>query len=136
MAQGASRRDLRHPHTGPSATSGSPPRALDGTHETPRGAELPPRVPLKASAHRTFTDPAHQRALDELRGERTGRRTQPEVEIRPPPTRELVFRAEPSQKRSAPMQLTGRNNRTRGASDLVPQWGGSYVLYRQNGAAG
>jgi hypothetical protein len=31
----------------------------------------------------TFTDPAHQRALDELRGERRRRRSQPEVEIRP-----------------------------------------------------
>ncbi len=31
----------------------------------------------------TFTDPAHQRALEELRGERTGRRGEPEVELRP-----------------------------------------------------
>lgn len=31
----------------------------------------------------TFTDPAHQQALDELRGERKQRRSQPEVEIRP-----------------------------------------------------
>jgi transposase len=31
----------------------------------------------------TFTDPAHQAALDELRGERKRRRSQPEVEIRP-----------------------------------------------------
>jgi transposase len=30
-----------------------------------------------------FTDPAHQRALDELRGERKRGRSQPEVEIRP-----------------------------------------------------
>jgi hypothetical protein len=30
-----------------------------------------------------FTDPAHQQALDELRGERKRRRSQPEVEIRP-----------------------------------------------------
>ena len=30
----------------------------------------------------TFTDPAHQLALEELRGERTGRRQEPEVEIR------------------------------------------------------
>jgi len=30
-----------------------------------------------------FTDPAHQRALEELRGERRRRRTEPEVEIRP-----------------------------------------------------
>lgn len=31
----------------------------------------------------TFTDPAHQRALDELRGERKGYRSEPEVETRP-----------------------------------------------------
>lgn len=31
----------------------------------------------------TFTDPAHQQALDELRGERKRRRREPEVEIRP-----------------------------------------------------
>jgi transposase len=31
----------------------------------------------------TFTDPGHQRTLDELRGERKRRRSQPEVEIRP-----------------------------------------------------
>jgi transposase len=31
----------------------------------------------------TFTDPAHQRALEELRGERKRRRSEPEVEIRP-----------------------------------------------------
>jgi transposase len=31
----------------------------------------------------TFTDPAHQRALEELRGERRRRRSEPEVEIRP-----------------------------------------------------
>ena len=31
----------------------------------------------------TFTDPAHQQALDQLRARRTGRRRQPEVEIRP-----------------------------------------------------
>ena len=32
----------------------------------------------------TFTDPAHQQALDELRGERkSGRRRQPQVEVRP-----------------------------------------------------
>jgi transposase len=31
----------------------------------------------------TFTDPAHQRALEELRGERKRRRAEPEVEIRP-----------------------------------------------------
>lgn len=31
----------------------------------------------------TFTDPAHQQTLDELRGERKQRRSQPEVEIRP-----------------------------------------------------
>ena len=31
----------------------------------------------------TFTDPAHQAALDELRGERRRRRSEPEVEIRP-----------------------------------------------------
>jgi transposase len=31
----------------------------------------------------TLTDPAHQRALDELRGERRRRRSQPEVELRP-----------------------------------------------------
>jgi len=31
----------------------------------------------------TFTDPDHQRALDELRGERKRRRSQPEVELRP-----------------------------------------------------
>jgi hypothetical protein len=31
----------------------------------------------------TFTDPAHQRALDELRGERKRHRSPPEVEIRP-----------------------------------------------------
>jgi len=30
-----------------------------------------------------FTDPAHQRALEELRGERRARRREPEVEIRP-----------------------------------------------------
>lgn len=30
----------------------------------------------------TFTDPAHQRALEELRGERKARRTQPDVEVR------------------------------------------------------
>jgi transposase len=31
----------------------------------------------------TFTDPAHQRALEELRGERKRRRLEPEVEVRP-----------------------------------------------------
>jgi Mu transposase-like protein len=31
----------------------------------------------------TFTDPVHQRALEELRGERKRRRSEPEVEIRP-----------------------------------------------------
>ena len=31
----------------------------------------------------TFTDPAHQRALEELRGERRRRRSEPEVEVRP-----------------------------------------------------
>ena len=31
----------------------------------------------------TFTDPAHQQALDQLRARRTGRRRRPEVEIRP-----------------------------------------------------
>jgi transposase len=31
----------------------------------------------------TFTDPAHQRALEQLRGERKRRRSEPEVEIRP-----------------------------------------------------
>jgi transposase len=31
----------------------------------------------------TFTDPAHQLALEEMRGERTGRRPEPEVEVRP-----------------------------------------------------
>jgi transposase len=31
----------------------------------------------------TFTDPAHQRALEELRGERRRRRSEPEVELRP-----------------------------------------------------
>jgi hypothetical protein len=31
----------------------------------------------------TFTDPAHQRALEELRGERHRRRAEPEVEVRP-----------------------------------------------------
>jgi hypothetical protein len=31
----------------------------------------------------TFTDPAHQAALDELRGERKRRRFKPEVEMRP-----------------------------------------------------
>ncbi len=31
----------------------------------------------------TFTDPAHQQALEELRGERKRRRSEPEVEIRP-----------------------------------------------------
>jgi transposase len=31
----------------------------------------------------TFTDPAHQAALDELRGERKRRRAEPEVEVRP-----------------------------------------------------
>jgi hypothetical protein len=31
----------------------------------------------------TFTDPAHQAALDELRGERKRRRGEPEVEVRP-----------------------------------------------------
>jgi hypothetical protein len=31
----------------------------------------------------TFTDPAHQRALEQLRGERRRRRTEPEVELRP-----------------------------------------------------
>ena len=31
----------------------------------------------------TFTDPAHQAALDQMRGERKGRRREPEVEIRP-----------------------------------------------------
>jgi hypothetical protein len=31
----------------------------------------------------TFTDPAHQEALEELRGERKRRRREPEVEIRP-----------------------------------------------------
>jgi hypothetical protein len=31
----------------------------------------------------TFTDPAHQRALEELRGERRRRRSEPDVEIRP-----------------------------------------------------
>lgn len=31
----------------------------------------------------TFTDPAHQAALDQMRGERTGRRQKPEVEVRP-----------------------------------------------------
>jgi len=30
----------------------------------------------------TFTDPAHQCALEEMRGERTGRRPEPEVEVR------------------------------------------------------
>jgi hypothetical protein len=30
-----------------------------------------------------FTDPAHQAALDELRGERKRRRKEPEVEVRP-----------------------------------------------------
>ena len=30
-----------------------------------------------------FTDPAHQQALEELRGQRRGRRQEPEVEIRP-----------------------------------------------------
>jgi hypothetical protein len=30
-----------------------------------------------------FTDPAHQRALEELRGERRRRRCEPEVELRP-----------------------------------------------------
>jgi transposase len=33
--------------------------------------------------HLTFTDPAHQRQLDRLRGERRRRRTEPEVELRP-----------------------------------------------------
>ncbi|MCA1678158.1 MAG: IS21 family transposase, partial [Actinobacteria bacterium] len=31
----------------------------------------------------TFTDPAHQRALDELRGERKRARREPDVELRP-----------------------------------------------------
>ena len=31
----------------------------------------------------TFTDPAHQAALEELRGERKRRRREPEVEVRP-----------------------------------------------------
>jgi hypothetical protein len=33
--------------------------------------------------HLTFTDPAHQRELDRLRGKRKRRRSEPEVEIRP-----------------------------------------------------
>jgi hypothetical protein len=31
----------------------------------------------------TFTDPAHQRALEELRGEHKRRRSEPDVELRP-----------------------------------------------------
>ena len=33
--------------------------------------------------HLTFTDPAHQQELEQLRGERKRRRREPEVELRP-----------------------------------------------------
>ena len=45
--------------------------------------ELACRHRRSFAKHLTFTDPAHQQALDELRGERKRRRSQPEVEIRP-----------------------------------------------------
>ena len=45
--------------------------------------ELAARHRRVFAAGLTFTDPAHQRALDELRGERKRRRGEPEVEIRP-----------------------------------------------------
>ncbi|MGH2983503.1 MAG: IS21 family transposase [Solirubrobacterales bacterium] len=41
------------------------------------------RHPRAFAAGLTFTDPAHQRALEQLRGERRRRRSEPEVEIRP-----------------------------------------------------
>jgi transposase len=41
------------------------------------------RHPRAFAGGLTFTDPAHQAALEELRGERQGRRSEPEVEIRP-----------------------------------------------------
>ena len=45
--------------------------------------ELAARHRRSFAKHLTFTDPAHQRALEELRGERRRRRSEPEVEIRP-----------------------------------------------------
>jgi transposase len=45
------------------------------------GGEVAARHSRAFAGGLTFTDPAHQRALEELRGERTGER-QPEVEIR------------------------------------------------------
>ena len=45
--------------------------------------ELAARHPRVFAGGLTFTDPAHQAALDALRGERKGHRAAPEVEIRP-----------------------------------------------------
>ncbi len=45
--------------------------------------ELACRHRRSFAKHLTFTDPAHQRALEELRGERRRRRSEPEVEVRP-----------------------------------------------------
>jgi transposase len=45
--------------------------------------ELACRHRRSFARHLAFTDPAHQRALDELRGERKRPRREPEVEIRP-----------------------------------------------------
>jgi hypothetical protein len=45
--------------------------------------ELAPRHARVFAGGLAFTDPAHQRALDELRGERRRRRADPDVERRP-----------------------------------------------------
>jgi transposase len=45
--------------------------------------ELAARHRRSFARHLAFTDPAHQRELDRLRGERKRRRCEPEVEIRP-----------------------------------------------------
>jgi transposase len=45
--------------------------------------ELAARHPRVFAGGLTFTDPAHQRALEELRGGRKRRRSEPEVELRP-----------------------------------------------------
>ena len=43
--------------------------------------ELAGRHRRSFAKHRTFTDPAHQRELERLRGERRRRRSKPEVEV-------------------------------------------------------
>ena len=57
-----------------------------------------------------FTNPAHQQALQELRGERRCRRTEPDVELRPLARYDRLIPVPPTRQR--PRRPTGRNRLT------------------------